>query len=272
MSSQAQKMPANDAPVTAEAPDDFPEQLTGSLTQTPDETSSVPDLGAAIQYPPPPSYHSTNPPQYNRMGTQPTINSISVEPIAVESIEEQPQPTTTSDGNPSARQNHRRCRFRIRRGCLDCVSQLGSADFWIPACISTYLLAIVGLFVYAIVLTTIRDNDKGLEPHDECYRNRERIAYLAGFLGWLAGIDHFVAHHWVLAVVRSTWLILFLVRLFLSHFLSIFIEWNPPLNLNKLDNAWPNAILVTSLWWPLDMVLWLTKVFSVPGCKGGGGF
>ncbi|PYI34012.1 hypothetical protein BP00DRAFT_423588 [Aspergillus indologenus CBS 114.80] len=248
MSSQAQKMPANDAPITAEASDDFPEQLTGSPTQTPDETSSVPDLGAAIQYPPPPSYHSTNPPQYNRMGTQPTISSISIEPIAVEGIEEQPQPTTTSDGNPSARQNRRRYRFRLSRGCLDCVSMLRSAEF------------------------CKLEDEESLKPHDECYRNRARIAYIAGFLGWLGGFDHFVGHHWVLAVVKSTWLILFLVRLFLSDFLSIFIEWNPPLNLNKLDNAWRNAILVTSLWWPIDTVLWLTNVYSVPGCEGGGGF
>ncbi|PYH85940.1 hypothetical protein BO82DRAFT_361332 [Aspergillus uvarum CBS 121591] len=269
MSSQAQGKSANDAPITVESPDDFPKQLTECLqgqlaTQTPDETSSVCNLEAAIRSPPP-SYHAIYPPQSNRMGTQPTINSISVEPVAEGDIEEQPQPITASDSNPRTKQDRRRCRFRIRRGCR---SWLCSSKFWIPACISTWFLAMVGLFLCALVLTTIREQDPRLKPHDGCYDKRATIAYLAGFLGWVGGIDHFVAHHWVLAIFKSSWLILLMVRGFLSEF----IECNPPLDLGYLDYAWMIAMLVTSLWWPIDTVLWVTGVYSVPGCEGGGGF
>ncbi|RAK79582.1 uncharacterized protein BO72DRAFT_456788 [Aspergillus fijiensis CBS 313.89] len=138
--------------------------------------------------------------------------------------------------------------------------------FWWP--IDAMLWGTVALFACAIGLSIQRDQDESLEPHDQCYKKQEIGGYLAGFLGLIGGVDQWYAHHWALAVFKSSWVILVLVRIFLASF----VEFDPPLNLDDLDMACFLAVVVTSLWWPVDTVLWLKGVYSVPGCEGGGGF
>ncbi|RAH49884.1 uncharacterized protein BO95DRAFT_479155 [Aspergillus brunneoviolaceus CBS 621.78] len=267
-----------DAPITAEAPDDCHEhdcfeQPTEasevpqghSTTDMPDETCPVPELPAAARSRPP-SYRSVSPPRYSHTATQPVVTPLADEPIAEEDIEE--QPPTTSDSNTSTKQDRRRCRFRISSECRGCVSWLCSSEFWFPFCFIVWGLALVALFACAIGLSIQRDQDESLEPHDQCYKKQEIAGYLAGFLGLIGGVDQWYAHHWALAVFKSSWVILVLVRIFLASF----VEFDPPLNLDDLDMACFLAVVVTSLWWPVDTVLWLKGVYSVPGCEGGGGF
>ncbi|OJJ97167.1 hypothetical protein ASPACDRAFT_1858629 [Aspergillus aculeatus ATCC 16872] len=272
MSCQPQEKCA-DAPITAKAPDDFPEQPTEasedpqghSITDMPNETCPAPELPAAARSRPP-SYRSVSPPRYSHTATQPVVTPLAVEPIAEEDIED--QSPTASDDNTSTKQDRRRCRFRISRGCRGFVSWLCSGAFWFPFCFAVWVLSFIALFAYALGLSIHRNQDESLKPHDQCYKKQEVAGYLAGFLGWISGIDQWYAHHWALAVFKSSWVILLLVRIFLASF----VEFDPSLNLDDLDIACVLAALVASLWWPIDTVLWLKGVYSVPGFEGGGGF
>ncbi|RAL14871.1 uncharacterized protein BO97DRAFT_422225 [Aspergillus homomorphus CBS 101889] len=227
-------------------------------TQAPIESSENPEPPAGPSQAPggltrPPSYSSVAPPRYRR-STETTI-----EPMTIEEAEE-----GSAEGN-GVRAKRRRCRCAIHpklvKECDICCTPRNLG------CIMAvvYICALSALILAAIILSGDRDNDPAL-VHDHCFKSQTKASYLSGFVGWM-GADQWYAHHWGLAVFKSLSIIIGLVW----TSLHLFIQADPPLDLDWLWSTWLYSIPVVVLWWMIDTVLWLKGVYSVPGCPGGGG-
>ncbi|PYH85939.1 hypothetical protein BO82DRAFT_398257 [Aspergillus uvarum CBS 121591] len=134
------------------------------------------------------------------------------------------------------------------------------------------------MFVAAIVFMNLalyiqnkRDNNskEDCSLEDQCSNQHDTAFGLACSLG-LLGADHWYAHHWLLAVLKSMWAflhgVLVLIYRYGGHHDPYAADFPPVL-------LWLSAFsflmkIVTIFWYPIDAYLWSTGVYSIPGCLG----
>ncbi|PYI34011.1 hypothetical protein BP00DRAFT_444118 [Aspergillus indologenus CBS 114.80] len=129
-------------------------------------------------------------------------------------------------------------------------------------------IVFLNLVVY-IESKRVNDANEDRSLEDQCSNQHDTALGLAFSLGFL-GADHWYAHHWLLAVLKSMWAIphgvLFLIYRYGGH-------RDPYAAGFPRGLLWLSAFsfllkIVTFFWYPIDAYLWSSGVYSTPGCLG----
>ncbi|RAH49885.1 uncharacterized protein BO95DRAFT_428234 [Aspergillus brunneoviolaceus CBS 621.78] len=143
---------------------------------------------------------------------------------------------------------------------------------WASRC-TIYTLTVLCLFMVFFNLATYyqdkRDHNINNEDNDRCSNQHDTALGLACILG-LLGADHWYAHRWLLAVLKSMWAFLEAGRFLIYRYGG---KYDPhsagtPPGLFWLSTISFLMMIVTIFWWPIDAMLWGTGVYSTPGCMG----
>ncbi|RAL11492.1 uncharacterized protein BO97DRAFT_425489 [Aspergillus homomorphus CBS 101889] len=109
-------------------------------------------------------------------------------------------------------------------------------------------------------------------PCIQCWGQERTAMVLSMFLGWGAA-DHWYAHHWALATLKTLPLLTMIGSPILWVFLNVHTSPGPEkqwlLALLVLTNV---SAIVVKLWWFVDTIIWMNGgYYGTPGCQAGHG-